>query len=323
MSAQDFAADTLVDLVERYLEALQRQGRAVSTRAVRAWALRRWALLLTDRGRTRPADLGVADADEFLASERRRLLPHGPRRGLPLSRATIQVALSAMRGFSRWLVRQDLVLLDPCRDLPRERPPLPLPRTLTVKAVKQLLAVGSGADPVSRRDRAIVELAYSSGLRVGELVALDLVDLDLGAGEVAVRRGKGDRSRRAPLGPPAVRALSIYLKRARARLARRDHPTTALFLSQAGTRIRRRRVERIVRKKARQAGLPGRVTPHMLRHSAALHLLQGGADVRHVQEFLGHAEATTTQRYTPLSIQDLHEVHRRCHPRAKMRKEER
>jgi integrase/recombinase XerC len=219
-------------------------------------------------------------------------------------RATIQLKMSALRSFFRWLVRQDKIQQNPAVGLTLPRARRRLPRFLSVEQVEALLRA-----PQNPRDRAILETLYSSGLRVQELTGLNDDDLDL-VGEVVRVRGKGKKERWAPLGAPAVRAIQDYLG-GRPRAARGP-----LFVNRRGGRLTPRSVQRMLKKYLRQVGLDPSLTPHKLRHSFATHLLDAGADLRSVQELLGHANLATTQIYTHVTTERLKRVYDQAHPRA-------
>jgi integrase/recombinase XerD len=186
-----------------------------------------------------------------------------------------------------------------------------------VDEVAALVAAPGEEGPVAFRDRAMLETLYGAGLRISELVALDVDDLDLEEGSVRAR-GKGSKERVVPLGRYAVRALEAYLARARPGLAG-PRSRGALFLNARGGRLTRQGCTNIIKAMARRAGIRKRVTPHMLRHSFATHLLEGGADVRVVQELLGHASLSTTQIYTLITEDRLRDVYFTSHPRARRR----
>jgi integrase/recombinase XerD len=237
------------------------------------------------------------------------------RRGL--SARTVARRRSALRGFHATRARLAPEALDPTADLPPMRREQRLPHALPVEEVERLLAQPEGEQPLAVRDRALLELAYASGLRVSELVGLERAQLDLGSRTVTVA-GKGDRQRRVPFGRAAERALRAWLERSRPLLvARAPRPArAAVFVNARGGRLSRMGFWKILKGHARAAGIASRVHPHALRHSFATHLLQGGADLRVVQELLGHASVATTAIYTHLDRAYLKEVHRTFHPRS-------
>lgn len=234
------------------------------------------------------------------------------RRGL--AAATVARKLAAVRGLHRFLVSEGMASDDPTRLLDRPSLPARLPKALSVEEVEALLASPQPATVAGRRDAALLEFLYATGARVSEAVALDLVHLDLEEA-VAVVTGKGDKQRLVPLGEWAVEAIQRWLPD---RLRLRKGGTDAVFLNLRGRRLTRQGVFEIVRRHALRAGIPPeRVSPHVLRHSAATHMVEGGADLRTVQEMLGHASISTTQVYTQVSPQHLLEVYLLSHPRAK------
>ena len=235
------------------------------------------------------------------------------RRGLASS--TLARRRSALRGFHAWLARAGSPVPDPLVDLPPARRERRLPHALTIEEIERLIAQPEGEEPLALRDRAMLELAYASGLRVSDVLRLERTALDLRGRAVSVT-GKGDKQRTVPFGRAAERALRAWLDRGRpllARGARRRHD--AVFLNARGGRLGRIGFWKILRARARSAGIASRVHPHALRHSFATHLLQGGADLRVVQELLGHASVATTAIYTHLDRAYLREVHRTFHPR--------
>lgn len=220
--------------------------------------------------------------------------------------------LSAWRSFYTWLGRQGRLKANPCSGLRPPRGEKRLPHTLTADAVAHLLDGAAGDDAITRRDRAMFELMYSSGLRLAELVGLDLSDLVLDSGEVSVT-GKGRKTRVVPVGRQAVAALRDWLA-VRASLA---GDTPALFVGARGARISPRVVQARLKRLALMRGIRERVHPHALRHSFASHVLQSSGDLRAVQEMLGHASLSTTQVYTHLDFQHLAKVYDQAHPRAR------
>lgn len=232
-----------------------------------------------------------------------------------LKPASVSRALSAVRGFHRHLLREGIRSTNPTTEIDRPRRGLKLPSVLTIEEIERLVTVPAGESPKDLRDRAMLELLYASGLRVSEIVGLETLDVDLGAGLVTVL-GKGSKQRVVPLGEEAHARVSAYLAHGR-RLLDRTRRSPMLFLNARGGRLSRQGFWKILRARARQAGLARRVTPHTLRHSFATHLLEGGADIRTVQVLLGHADVSTTQIYTHVGRDSLRRVYERAHPRAR------
>lgn len=222
--------------------------------------------------------------------------------------------VSAIRAFFRWLAAEGRVDVNPAAALKVAKRGRPLPRFLTRAQVEALLLAPKADTWAGRRDRAILEVLYSTGARVAEASALDLGDLDVAEG-TALLRGKGRKERLAGLGRPALAALSSYLD-ATERLRRRRH-RTAVFLNKTGGRLTVRGIARVLDQHARAAGLPAGTSPHVLRHSFATHLLEAGANLREVQEMLGHASLASTQVYTHLTLEALKKVYDAAHPRAR------
>jgi integrase/recombinase XerC len=229
------------------------------------------------------------------------------------SAASAARALAAWRSFSRFCVRRGVLALDPARGLAFPRLPARLPRTLPANDLEQALdRLQAAVDRTAPRDRALLELAYSSGLRLSELVGLDRGDVDRGAGLVRVR-GKGRRERIVPVGDGALRALDGYLA-GRPAGGRRDEP---VFAGPSGARLSGRTVQRVVRRRLADVARGLGVTPHALRHSFASHMLDRGADLRAIQEMLGHRSLATTQVYTHVSRSRLLQAYEQAHPRAR------
>lgn len=234
--------------------------------------------------------------------------------------ASVARASAAIRQLHRFLVEDGRAAADPATDLESPRVPSGIPKPLSEEEVEQLLQAATGAEPVRLRDLAILELLYATGMRVSELVGLSLGDLDLDEG-VARVFGKGAKERIVPFGGPARRALADWLGRGRPafvpeRWARRGD-AEALFLGRRGRRLGRQHVWAILQDYGRLTGLADRLSPHVLRHSCATHLLDHGADLRVVQELLGHASISTTQVYTKVSQERLWAVYQQAHPRAR------
>ena len=308
--------------------------------------LRRYLMFLAGTGRTTVSGITAADVSDFLATLRAGSDGHPALAASSAARAVV-----AARGWHRFLLAEGTVRVDASRDV---RPPAParrLPKALPVATVIALLEAAAGEDPRGLRDRALLELLYATGARISEAVGLDVDDVDDlgrpvapndlpgGSGPVQVQvpvsvvrlRGKGSKERLVPVGSYAVGALQTYLVRGRPALAtaarssgRAGGATAgALFLNHRGGRLSRQSAWQVLKDTAERAGIRAGetvadgVSPHTLRHSFATHLLEGGADVRVVQELLGHASVTTTQIYTLVTVDSLREVYATAHPRAR------
>jgi integrase/recombinase XerD len=247
--------------------------------------------------------IGHLSASEFAEGQRYRA-------------SSVARALAAVRTFHGFLLREGDTDVNPAQGVARPKVPRNLPRPLPLADVEAMLAAPGEGDVVGLRDRAILETLYGAGVRISELVGLDVDDVDLEEGSVRVF-GKGSKERLVPLGRFATRAIEGYLTRARPALARAGSGA-AMFLNQRGGRLTRQGAAKILSAAARRAGIKKRVTPHTLRHSFATHLLEGGADVRVVQELLGHATLTTTQIYTLVTGDRLREEYFSAHPRARL-----
>ena len=232
--------------------------------------------------------------------------------------------LAGVRGLHKFWLLENLTSGDPAAAVKPPKSPRSLPKAITVEQVEKLLASSGpdpadeaaiAADPVRVRDRAMLELLYATGARISELINLDLDDL---VDPTLVRLfGKGSKERIVPVGGYAQRALQAYLVRTRPSLVGQGKGTPALFLNQRGGRLSRQSAWAIISEAARVAELPGEISPHTLRHSFATHLLEGGADVRVVQELLGHSSVATTQIYTLVTVDKLREIYGTAHPRAR------
>jgi integrase/recombinase XerD len=300
------------------------RGLAASTVESYRRDLSRYASVLAARGRTALDEITPADVAGFLAS-----LREGDAEHTALAVSSAARAVIAVRGLHAFAAAQGLAGSDPARDVPPPSPPRRLPKAITVAEVERLLdAAGPGpgdpsADPRQLRDRALLEFLYGTGARISEATGLDIDELQLDHTEDPLVRliGKGGKHRIVPVGGYAARALEAYLVRARPGLAaasRRASASPAVFLNARGGRLTRQGAWGILHAAAGRAGLPAdtEVSPHTLRHSFATHLLDGGADIRVVQELLGHASVTTTQVYTLITVDRLREVYASAHPRA-------
>ncbi|PWC06710.1 site-specific tyrosine recombinase XerD [Mycetocola zhujimingii] len=237
------------------------------------------------------------------------------REDSPLTASSLARVLSSVRGMHRFLLDEGAVEVDVAREVKPPKLPSRLPKALTVDQVTALLDAASGDDPQSLRDRALLEFLYATGARVSEVVSLNVDDV---FDEDIVRlTGKGNKERIVPVGSYARTALDSYLVRARPVFSVRGVATPALFLGLRGQRVSRQNAWLIIRAAAERAGLAAHVSPHTLRHSFATHLLQGGADVRVVQELLGHSSVATTQIYTLVTADTLRDMYTTAHPRAR------
>jgi integrase/recombinase XerD len=295
------------------------RGLAASTVESYRRDLRRYCSVLARRGKTGLSDITQADVAEFLAS-----LREGDDEHAALAVSSAARAVIAVRGLHAFAAAQGLADTDPAREVAPPSPPRRLPEAIEVGEVERLLdAAGPGpgdpsADARLLRDRALLEFLYGTGARISEATGLDIDELELGTDPVVRLIGKGGKHRVVPVGSYAARALEAYLVRARPALAaaaRRASVSPAVFLNARGGRLTRQGAWGVLRAAAGRAGLAN-VSPHTLRHSFATHMLDGGADIRVVQELLGHASVTTTQVYTLITVDRLREVYASSHPRA-------
>jgi integrase/recombinase XerD len=295
------ARDTLLD---DYLDNLRIEGGlAPNTLESYRRDLRQFFLYLARRHGHDPVDATRQEILGFLTESVRR-------QRAPASTAR---CLASLRGFYRFLVRTGRLDANPLLNIEAPRAWVRLPRTLTQHEVDQLLAGVRGAKPEDRRDAAMLELLYATGLRVSELVDLDVAQVDFAVGYVRAQ-GKGAKQRVVPMGEPARRKLTTYLELARPILLKQRH-ATGLFVSRLGRKLTRQGFWKILRARAVRAGILRPISPHMLRHSFATHLLAHGADLRSVQLMLGHARISTTQIYTHVERERLKQLHTRYFPR--------
>jgi integrase/recombinase XerC len=312
----------LKEALREFLEFL-RYNRNLSRHTLRAYDtdLSQFMESLARRHASKPSQLPIAAFDtegvrEFLADMHRR----------GISKASAARRLAALRTFARYLIREEKLGEDPTGIVASPRKEQTLPAHLPVAEINRLLDMPDAGTPAGRRDRAILELFYASGLRLSELVDLDLEDVNLNGRMVRVR-GKGGKERLVPFNQStveAIRAMTADIRSApftgparRAPASPHGRRRTALFLNLRGGRLTTRSVDRVVRRYVRQAAIQQGISPHALRHTFATHLLQAGADLRAIQELLGHARLTTTQRYTHLDVARMMDVYRLAHPRAK------
>jgi integrase/recombinase XerD len=267
------------------------------------------------RAKLDPAAAGGDDVTDFLG----RLRDGLPPASKPLAPSSVARMLVALRSLYRFLVREDYLEADPTGRIGSPKQPRSIPKAIRLDEVETLLELPA-EDLLGRRDRAILETLYGAGLRISELVGLDLDDVDLDSSSVLVRAGKGNKSRRVPLGSVACKAVGGYTTQSRPTLvgrAKSGASRGAVFLNARGGRLSRQGCWKILKAYARRGGLGEKVSPHTLRHSFATHMLDAGADIRVVQELLGHANLATTQVYTLVSDSQLREVYLTSHPRAR------
>lgn len=304
--------------LQGYLDHLAiERGVAANTLSSYRRDLRRYCQHLQPRGIDDLAQVTEADVSDFLVALRRG----EPEQGIAgLSAVSAARALIAVRGLHRFAAAEGVTDVDVARAVKPPTPARRLPKALGIDEVLALLE-GAGGDsptdgPLTLRNRALLELLYSTGARISEAVGLAVDDVDTQARSVLLH-GKGGKQRLVPIGRPAVAALDAYLVRGRPELARRGRGTPAIFLNSRGGQLSRQSAWQVLQDAAERAGIGSAVSPHTLRHSFATHLLDGGADVRVVQELLGHASVTTTQIYTMVTANALREVWAGAHPRAR------
>jgi integrase/recombinase XerD len=302
----------LTRAVRTYLDHLGvERGLAANTLSSYRRDLRRYAAFLAAEGIAELDDVAEATVSAFLVR-----LREGDGDHQPLSSTSAARTLVAVRGFHKFAVADGLARNDPAAAVKPPAPAKRLPKALPLADVEAILeAAGAPGTPLALRDRALLEVLYGTGARISEAVGLDLDDLDPVDATVLLR-GKGAKERLVPIGSYALDAVEAYLTRARPDLVTAGKGTPALFLNSRGGRLSRQSAWAVLAKAADRAGVTAAVSPHTLRHSFATHLLDGGADVRVVQELLGHASVTTTQVYTLVTVDNLREVFATAHPRA-------
>jgi integrase/recombinase XerD len=299
--------------IRQYLDHLTiERGLARNSLASYRRDLARYQEFMHEVGVTTPADITEGHVLAFVGR-----LREGDDGHPPLAASSAARTVVAVRGFHRFALLEGLAPSDPAGDVRPPTPPKRLPKALRLDQVEALLsAAGEGRTPKELRDRALLELLYGTGARISEAIGLDVDDLDPDAGALRLV-GKGGKERVVPVGRYAAAALDAYLVRGRAALLARGAGSPALFLNSRGGRLSRQSAWTVLRSTAERAQVAGDVSPHTLRHSFATHLLDGGADVRVVQELLGHASVTTTQIYTLVTVDTLREVYAAAHPRAR------
>jgi integrase/recombinase XerC len=295
----------LQELLRRYIRHLELE-RNISPFTVRNYSsdIQGFLDFLAASGVDSPAKVGRTTFRLYL----------GALREQGFARASISRKLSALRSFYRYLSREGLADVEPLSTLTAPKLDKRLPTFLTHEEVARLLEAPDSSTPAGLRDRAILELLYASGLRVSEIVALDTEDVDLGTRQIRVW-GKGSKERMVLMGIPAAEALAAYLEHGRVRLEG-GKDTRAVFLNRFGNRIVQRRIQHLVKKYGRQAGIELRVFPHLMRHTFATHMLDGGADLRVLQDLMGHAKLSSTQVYTHVTQSQIRRKYLEAHPRS-------
>ena len=311
------ATGTLQTLVEDYLQHMSvERGLAPNTLAAYRRDLRRYTGFLAARGIHEATGITRHDVSAFAQA-----IVSGEDGLSPLSPRSAARTVVAVRGVHRFWTLEGITEGDPAREVHPPATGRRLPKAIPVSEVVRILETVDTSTPSGQRDRALLEFLYSTGARISEAVGLDVDDLHLerqSDGPAVVRLfGKGSKERIVPLGSYAIDALNAYLVRGRPELVSKGKGTAALFLNQRGGRLSRQSAWSVLTKAAQRVGIEQDVSPHTLRHSFATHLLEGGADVRVVQELLGHASVTTTQIYTMVSVQQLRETFAAAHPRAR------
>lgn len=314
------AGDALTTLLAEHDDWLAiERGLAANSLAAYRRDLRRYTAFLRARGTTDPARVGEDTVYAFVTHLEGLVDGDGKR---VLAPSSIARALVAVRSFHRFCASEGLLPNDPTEEVGAPRVPQGIPKALAEDDVEALLGAIAGDAPRAQRDRALLETLYATGIRISEAIGLDLGDVDLEGGLLRVV-GKGDKERVVPIGRSARGVLDTYLRdgRLRLRAARRRHQrdTDAVFLNARGGRISRQACWGIVQRAGERVGLHDHLSPHVLRHSCATHMLDHGADLRVVQELLGHASISTTQVYTKVSPERLRAVYEAAHPRARRR----
>lgn len=319
-------ASQLLGLIQTYLDHLTVE-RGMSRHTVAAYRrdLHRYADYLAELGVSDPSQVSSAMIGNYAARLREGIAASDGDGWIeaPLANASVARAVIAVRSLHRFAAAEGLTAEDPARSVRPPKPPRRLPKALSLEQVQAILAVPATDTEVGLRDAALLELLYGTGIRISEAVNLDVDEVDRLARTPADEPapglrvlGKGDKERIVPLGSYARKALDAYLVRGRPMLVAAGRGTPALFVNTRGDRLSRQSAWAVLRSVAEKAGITAEVSPHTLRHSYATHLLDGGADIRVVQELLGHASVTTTQIYTLVTIEHLREVFLTSHPRA-------
>jgi len=296
--------DAMQEWIRQFLQYLAvEKGLSPNTISAYGADLMRFDEFLIRRHRNRPEDVVRQDLLEFLATRKKEGI--GSR---SLARQIV-----TLRNFYRFLNREKILNADPVENLESPRDWKRLPKTLALEEIERLLNLGKGGTPLGVRDDAMIELMYATGLRVSEVTALPLQAVNIEIGYV-LATGKGRKQRIIPVGETALHKIKTYLETARGRLAK-ERASDRLFINRSGRGLTRQGCWKLLKKYVRRAGIKRTVSPHMLRHSFATHLLERGADLRSVQAMLGHVDLSTTQIYTQVTRQRLKHIHQQYHPR--------
>jgi integrase/recombinase XerD len=302
-------------LLEEYMEHLEMKGFTDQTRTGRRSYLlmfERWAM---ERGLTDPVEITRPVLERY----RRHMFHYRKKDGRPLSFSSQHARLSPLRMWFRWMTRQNYLLHNPASELELPRIPAQLPRVLTAAEAELVLQQPDVEDPVGMRDRAMLEAFYSTGMRRTELLRLRLYDVDRESGIATIREGKGKKDRVVPIGERAVAWLDKYLDEARPRLVSEPDDGT-IFLTVQGEPFSPNRLSEVVRNYVEAARIGKRGACHLFRHTMATLMLEGGADIRFIQQMLGHSQLNTTQIYTHVSIRMLKQIHSATHPAAPLKR---
>ena len=309
--------DTLASLIDEWFAWLAQRNYSDSTVEVNKWSLRMFLRWSQERGLSSPEQI----TKPILESYQRWIYRYRKENGKPLGVSTQRTRLGAVQRFFAWLCKQNRLQANPAADLelPRKQQKS-LPKALSLDEVHRILNLPDVTDPLGLRDRCILELFYATGIRRSELVRVDVEDLNRDTGVLMIRKGKGGKDRVVPVGDRVLSWLHRYLEESRPRLlvGLDEH---ALFLSGYGDRFSAQYIGNWVRKLMDKAEIGRNGSCHLLRHSCATHMLENGADIRFIQQLLGHARLDTTQIYTEVGIVQLRDVHARTHPNARLRKE--
>lgn len=266
--------------------------------------LKKYLAFLKENGIKELPEAGREEISRFLNVQREK----------GLANTSVTRSLASIRSFYQFLLKEQLIQANPARELETPRSEKHLPNVLSCDDVDLLLEQPENGKAAGKRDKAMLEILYATGVRVSELVSLDMNNVNIKMGFLRCT-GKGSKERMVPLGSAAIKSLQEYLKDGRGKMLK-NKEEKALFVNQQGKRLTRQGFWKILKKYSRMAGINGEITPHTLRHSFATHLLENGADLRSVQEMLGHADISTTQIYTHLTRQKIKEIYNQTHPRA-------